>query len=73
MAVIAVLLARWTIGTSSYLVLRLLVEGVVVAFVYVLTLRIAFAGPLSELISVIPGGRILERSLLLHRRTLKAY
>jgi O-antigen/teichoic acid export membrane protein len=68
MAAMAVLGLRQTVGISPYLVVRLTVDGLVVALTYGLTLRIAFAGPLAELADVIPGGRRLARSLLLHRR-----
>jgi O-antigen/teichoic acid export membrane protein len=63
MAVMAVLVLRWAIGTSPYVVVRLMVDGLVVALAYCLTVRIAFAAALAELVEVAPGGAHLARVL----------
>jgi hypothetical protein len=70
-AVLAVLVARPALATSPYLVFRLFTDALIVVLAYALTLRVAFAGPLAELVQVIPGGRMLERTLLLRRCELK--
>lgn len=64
-AIIVVLALRRTMGTSSYLLVRLAIDGFVVVLAYVLTLRLAFAGPLAEVAAVILGRRWHERPLLL--------
>jgi O-antigen/teichoic acid export membrane protein len=63
MAVMAVLVLRWSIGTSSNLAVRLMVDALVVAVAYSLTLRIAFAAALAELVGVAPGGAQLASVL----------
>ena len=62
---LAVVGLRACIGADLTLPLRILLEGATVGLTYLLTLRIFFAIPLAELLSVVPGGRTLARGLLL--------
>lgn len=59
-AAAAVALAHRLTGTPSNVVVRLACDGLVFASGYLVTLRVAFNGPLAELVEVSPGGARLK-------------
>ena len=64
-AVIVVEGADRALGTSPYILVRLAADALIFGGAYVATLRVAFAGPLADLLEVVPAGEFLARQLRL--------
>jgi hypothetical protein len=64
-AIGAVMLARGTIGSSHWIILRLFYETSIYCGIYLLVLRCAYRGSLAALVEVLPFRSLLETMLLL--------
>lgn len=69
-ALVAALRFEWPAGWI--LAARLLLEGMVYGFSYVATLRCVFPRATSELLDVVPGGRMVARALLFRKTSNNA-
>jgi O-antigen/teichoic acid export membrane protein len=56
---------RTVFGANDYIVARLLIDGVVFSIGYLAVMRIAFLGPLRELLEVAPGGATIAAGLFI--------
>jgi O-antigen/teichoic acid export membrane protein len=62
---VAVLCLHASASADVTILFRIMLDGAILAIVYILTLRIAFSGQLTELLEVIPAGPVLARAMML--------